>query len=309
MKSFATFCLATLLLSAPELHADDHPPAPAPGDDALHCDSALIEVFVPPVERKASFTFAVTNLTSSNLVVLDLLSTCGCAIGKLPSKPWLLLLGDGGHITSTLDVLGQTGSVSKTLTVVHSAGTRLLTMKATMPLPDDHPDSVTRLRNFEIARTNRQAVFSGDCASCHLEPARGKSGRELYAAACGICHDAIHRAPVVTDLRKSNPENDPEFWRNFIRQGKAGSMMPAFGEADGGPLTTAQIESLVAYLANDYRQEAPIKPPLVSLTTPPGTTSRWQGGASAKPCSGSSVRPARARTGWRGCVPRPMRRR
>jgi cytochrome c5 len=95
-----------------------------------------------------------------------------------------------------------------------------------------------RANGLAVARTDRQAVFKADCASCHAKPAQGKYGKPLYDAVCGICHDAEHRAEAaVPDLHNLKVPTSNEFWRTWIAHGKAGSLMPAFSAAEGGPLT------------------------------------------------------------------------
>jgi mono/diheme cytochrome c family protein len=105
-----------------------------------------------------------------------------------------------------------------------------------------------RTRNQTLALADHQAVFRGDCARCHAEPAKGKLGQELYVAVCGICHDAEHRADMVPLLGHSDQAHNPAYWRTWITFGKPGSLMPAFAHSLGGPLDREQIESLAAYL-------------------------------------------------------------
>jgi mono/diheme cytochrome c family protein len=81
-------------------------------------------------------------------------------------------------------------------------------------------------------------------------------GKVLYDKACGICHEAAHRATMVTDLRTKVP-NNAEYWKFSIVHGKPGTLMPAFSQAEGGPLSDAQIASLVEYLVKEYPTEKP----------------------------------------------------
>jgi mono/diheme cytochrome c family protein len=112
-----------------------------------------------------------------------------------------------------------------------------------------------RARNMQSALGDRQAVLKGECAKCHVEPAVGKKGKDLFVAACGICHNAERRAAMVVDLQadptkyKSMP---PEFWNMFITMGKPGTLMPAFAKENGGFLTQDQITSLVDYITKDF---------------------------------------------------------
>jgi len=77
-------------------------------------------------------------------------------------------------------------------------------------------------------------------------------GQELYAASCGICHDAEHRAAMVTDLHVPRSTRDIAFWQKWIMEGKPGTMMPAFAQLHGGPLTQEQIDSLTIYLYQNF---------------------------------------------------------
>jgi mono/diheme cytochrome c family protein len=105
-----------------------------------------------------------------------------------------------------------------------------------------------RGRNFQTAAADRQAVFKGDCVRCHVTPGEGKLGKALYDASCGICHDSHNRATMVPDLLALKMPTDKDFWRAWITYGRPSSLMPAFAQAEGGPLTEEQIASLVTYL-------------------------------------------------------------
>ena len=91
-------------------------------------------------------------------------------------------------------------------------------------------------------------MFKGDCASCHAKNLQGRYGQQLFAAACAVCHEASPRATMVPDLHNLKDPTSEEFWRTWITSGKAGTLMPAFGNTQGGPLTDFQISSLAAYL-------------------------------------------------------------
>jgi len=112
-----------------------------------------------------------------------------------------------------------------------------------------------RARNMQAALVDRQAVFRGDCVSCHLAPAVGKYGQTLYTAACGVCHEAEHRASMVPNLRALNKPQDREYWKRWITEGKDNTLMPAWGASKGGPLSELQIESLVNYLTHAFKQQ------------------------------------------------------
>ena len=116
-----------------------------------------------------------------------------------------------------------------------------------------------RAAGIAAAKIDRQAVFKGDCASCHLKKIAGKYGQQLFESLCTICHEANPRATMVPDLAKLQIPTNEEFWRAWITAGKAGSLMPAFATSQGGPLSDLQIASLAAYLNASHPSKVPVK--------------------------------------------------
>ena len=131
-----------------------------------------------------------------------------------------------------------------------------INIQAAPPVAPMSPEE--RARGLAAAKIDRQAVFRGDCASCHVKNGEGKYGQQLFEADCAICHDADPRATMVPDLRHLKDATSEEFWRTWITSGKAGTLMPAFATAQGGPLNDLQIASLAVYL----NQVIPPHPPL-----------------------------------------------
>lgn len=115
-----------------------------------------------------------------------------------------------------------------------------------------------RARDLAAAKIDRQAVFHGECATCHLKNIQGKYGKPLYDSVCAICHEAEQRATMVPDLHNLKTPTNDEFWRTWTAHGKPGSLMPAFATSDGGPLTDIQIASLAAYLDVVIPSQAPV---------------------------------------------------
>ena len=201
----------------------------------------------------ANYLFQITNVSPAEITISRVQPSCGCTTAQLPPMPWKLPAGGNGQIPVTMNVQGKSGLVVKTLTVFTDQGQKILMIKTTILPPD--PQLMTaadRDRNQLLAKTDRQVVFKGDCAHCHVEPVIGKFGKELYVAACGICHEAEHRATMVPDLRNLPNDTNAEYWKLMCTIGKEGSLMPAFAQAHGGPLSDAQITSLVTYLGANF---------------------------------------------------------
>lgn len=207
-------------------------------------DSMVKEQRAEPGAVTNLFTFAVTNRGESEVTITALRPSCGCTVAKLPGNPWKLAPGAGGQTEVVINLAGKHGLVTKQIFVDTSHGPQVLTIKVDVPVAQNQ----SRDRNMQMALADRQAVFRGDCASCHVTPAIGKTGQPLYVAACGICHDSDHRATMVPDLKNLKKPTDAAYWTKWISEGKTNSLMPAFALAHGGPLNDSQIKSLVDFL-------------------------------------------------------------
>ncbi len=260
-------------------------PVPAPNPNSLVFDSESKEYKAKPGEANAPFTFYATNVSSEPIQITALRPSCGCTAAQLPSMPYSLGGGSNVPITVSMNLAGKMGLVTKSLGVESSVGFKSLILRidipqATSPAPAPIANAATpanamgdRAKNIQIALNDRQAVFKGDCRSCHVDKGVGKVGKELYDADCGICHDDVHRAAMVPDLKLPRTQRDLQFWRTWIADGKAGTMMPAFHASQGGPLTQEQVDSLAAYLFQTLPKDPPAtaaaKPALPAPPTPP----------------------------------------
>src|SRR5215468_863709 len=232
-----------------------HPAASQIPDSILSWDAPEKDHTAKLGEAEALFTFNVTNVSKENVTIQSVSTSCGCTVAQLPSNPWILAPGSNGQLHATMNLAGKIGNITKTLTIHSDKGERMLMVRASIPtgVPRGNPEPVAlvtqREANQKQAQADRQSVFRGDCASCHVEPAKGKTGQELYAAACGICHDSPQRANSVPDLRHLKHETNTAYWREWILHGKAGTMMPAFAQTEGGPLNDSEANTLADYLS------------------------------------------------------------
>lgn len=243
-------------------------PGPLP-PNIIAWDGDLKESTLGAGEVHSLLTFNFTNVSSSEVTITYVQTSCGCTTPRLPPLPWKVAAGTHGEIPVVMNMAGRSGTIFKTITVNTDKGWKMLTVKTTMQAAS--PTAMTaneRLRNQQLVLADRQAVFKGDCARCHVEPVIGKVGKDLYTAACGICHEAEHRAEMVPDLNALNHATSAEYWKHWITHGKVGSLMPAFAHAQGGPLSAAQIASLVNYLVTAIPAKAGAATPSLPATTP-----------------------------------------
>ena len=236
----------------------------------LSFDALVKSIEVTNGAPDAVFSFGVTNISKEDITILSAHTSCGCTAAKLPQQPWVLHPGDHGEVGATMHVAGKWGTVTKTLTIATSQGNSVLTVRSILP----EANSVAsirmsdRSRNLQIAAADRQAVFRGDCAKCHVEPTVAKMGQDLYVAACGVCHDAENKATMVPALVGRAGTFDEAYWNTWVRNGKVGTLMPAFEMKQGGPLSDEQVKSLTAYLANEFVLTSAVTPSKVSLPQP-----------------------------------------
>jgi mono/diheme cytochrome c family protein len=275
---FAVAAIHLFAQVAPVVPAPAGAPAiPAQDPNALKWDAESKDYNAKAGDTSAAFTFTVTNVSKSTVAINKLSTSCGCTVAQLPTTPYNLEPGSNVSISVTMDLHGKMGAVTKTVNVDTAAGFKTLLVKANIPQPEAvavaGPANATatapannamgdRAKNIQNALADRQAVFKGDCAKCHVDKGVGKMGPELYAASCGICHDAEHRAAMVPDLKVPRTPRDVVFWQKWIMEGKPGTMMPAFAQIHGGPLTQEQVDSLTLYLY----QTMPKTPSAVAVT-------------------------------------------
>lgn len=97
----------------------------------LTWDAVSKEYHAQPAELKAPFTFNLTNVSSSPVIIYDTSTTCDCTVAKLPSQPWTLPGGASGKIEATIDLTKKTSDVvTNEIIVFTSQGNRRLKVKA-----------------------------------------------------------------------------------------------------------------------------------------------------------------------------------
>lgn len=247
-----------------------------PVEDFLAFDAQQKEVSVTNGTAQAEFVFNLTNISSGEVIINWVQTSCGCTVAKLPSTPWKLAPKESGQISATMKLAGTPlgGTKVKALNVSTDKGNKALFVKATI-LPGQ-PGPMTeadRVNNQKTAMANRQAVFTdASCARCHADTAKDaaghdKTGKDLFAAVCGVCHESEHQASFVPNLAHLREPTSPEFWKNWIVNGKPGTLMPAFAKSEGGVLSEAQVDSLVAYLSATIPSKAAAQNAVPSKTT------------------------------------------
>jgi mono/diheme cytochrome c family protein len=226
-------------------------------DHTLDFDAVSKSVDAVEGQDFARFTFNFTNVSGGIVAVLNVHPSCGCTTAEMPPTPWLLPAGTNAYIKLNVNLAGKQGILFKSATFTTDKGRRDLSLRINLsPAPAVTLSDSQKMAGIMAAKVDRQAVFKGDCATCHIGKSQGLFGDQLFKAACAICHEAAPRATMVPDLARIKVATSPEFWRTWITYGKPGSLMPAFSNTQGGPLNDMQISSLASYLATTYPSTA-----------------------------------------------------
>lgn len=239
-------------VSSATVYVPDTSHAGLPLPDGVVAWSSLLETAdATNGQEFARFHFSFTNITAGVITILNVHPSCGCTTVQLPPMPWQIPAGGTGDMDAAVNLEGKYGTLFKQVTVTTDQGFKNLLLRINVAPPPPMPEMSAdqRAAAMRAALVDRQAVFKGDCASCHVpKGTQNKYGQQLYEAVCAICHEAEHRATMVPDLHSLKVPTNQDFWRTWITAGKAGSLMPAFSTSQGGPLNDLQIASLAAYL-------------------------------------------------------------
>ena len=74
-------------------------------------------------------------------------------------------------------------------------------------------------------------------------------GAQLYAENCAVCHGHDGQGRVGATLAKDWPSIRPDLAvQSVIENGISGSLMPAWSQQNGGPLTDEEIEAMTFYI-------------------------------------------------------------
>jgi hypothetical protein len=107
-------------------HSHDNQPLP---DGILAWHTLSQTTVVMEGERFAHFTFSFTNISSSNVTILNLDPTCGCTTADLPSAPWKIPAGFSGEIKANVDLTNKTGILTEYIKVITDEGSKNLTLR------------------------------------------------------------------------------------------------------------------------------------------------------------------------------------
>lgn len=110
----------------------------------------------------------------------------------------------------------------------------------------------SRVRTIGLALAAALLVLAGWALAAKAQssdPAQIELGGRLYAENCAVCHGENGEGRVGATLAKNWPSIRPDLRvKATIANGISGSVMPAWSDQKGGPLSEADIEAVTAYI-------------------------------------------------------------
>lgn len=102
-----------------------------------------------------------------------------------------------------------------------------------------------------VFRLSEQARVERDAASLQEKDVR--RGAAIYVVNCAQCHgdtgEGTNKAPILNDREFLSTVSD-NFLLHTIADGRPRTIMPAWGQDEGGPLTFQEIEQVVVFIRN-----------------------------------------------------------
>ena len=239
----------------------------------IKVDKSLFDMGTVAEGVEVPHTIPVRNIGGEPLKIINVHTSCGCTMVNMKAN--VIEPGKTAALEVLMDTSMKQGVVRKAveitsndpknpkITVYLSAnvlprpGVALgktsgaTNMGMSSLLGGDNPSMTNNPHANVMDDTQRAKIFTGNCAVCHVQKGRGKLGEELFKADCAMCHGMNGEGGVGPRLISGMWDN-PAYYqamREVVRNGsKTHVSMPGFSQSAGGPLTDAEIESILQAL-------------------------------------------------------------
>lgn len=232
--------------------------AARPADDgakkkgpSIQCDEELFPFGSIHQGDIKEHIFTVRNTGDDTLKISQVQSSCGCTVGMMDNSN--IPPGGVGQLKATFNSSGKMGHITKTIYIYsNDVSNPNKTVQITADIMTEPPSVHGGMMKGAV---HLEGVFEGDCATCHVDKGRGLMGKALFEADCAICHGNPADGKPGPDLHSpAMAKHGRSELLSIASNGIPNSMMPAFAKAHSGPLTDAELSSVVDYIASTSGQ-------------------------------------------------------
>ncbi len=217
-----------------------------------------------PTEANVTVKVAIRNTGGQTVLLHKAEASCGCTVPQLSTRQ--LPPGHSAWVPVAMDTHLKLGDLKKTLWLYSNDPT---TPKLEITLAGQVGGAKAKALHHGTAGVkvkDRLVLFKGTCKSCHVSKGVGRTGQALFLADCSMCHGLKGEGGVAPSLKGLNLQSEAgkAYARKVIAEGAPNNpSMPPFAQRLGGPLSEAQIDSLITYLSLQQQLErmaTPAKP-------------------------------------------------
>lgn len=243
--NLARYCLLQFLIAVSALSLFHHQCVAADNDrPIIACAESTYDAHNVEAGATIKHSFKLTNAGSKPLLLQGSYASCSCTAAKLRLNQ--LAPGASAFVDVTLDTTGIFGDINRDVIVASNDPIRkMLPLTIKCHIPDPHKG----MSSDQLGKK----IFAGQCATCHADKGQGKMGKALYLADCAMCHGARAQGGLGPML-KPGKYSDTKVMQQVISNGNEfNPTMPAFLKSRGGPLSQAQIDSIISYLKTENK--------------------------------------------------------
>jgi mono/diheme cytochrome c family protein len=222
----------------------------------ISVDQRIQDIGEVQTDSKVNTSFLLYNIGGKHLRISNVETSCGCTVADVSKH--VVGPGDFTRIKVVLDTSIKLGKIRKKITV-HSNDPKRPEL-ALFVVGDVLPKPMAGHAKIDLTPKDKLVLFKGQCATCHVQQGRGKTGKALFLADCAMCHGVNAQGSHSSGPSLLTGDYENEAFRKQIHDTIANGsphspQMPPFAKSQGGPLTDDEINSLVSFLKFQAMQQ------------------------------------------------------
>lgn len=195
---------------------------------------------------KVEHIFTLTNTGTAVLKIRKLRTNCECTVATVKNAK--LKPGESTELTVVMDTTMKIRDTEKTVSIWSNDPNRPSLSVSIIAFIDPHKG---------LTSSDGVKIFNGKCATCHVMQGKGLTSDDLFFADCVMCHQFKPKPGhfIGGPLAPRNYD-DPAVATYVKRATSYGTShaMPGFLDKVGGPLSEAQIDSIIEFLKSYSRE-------------------------------------------------------